>query len=136
MKIKVIYESGPARDLQGSADYMLADISALDLDRDELYAEVDPYSFLQQMNGTEKLCGIYPEYASIIREYDPCDTGGLEDLAEAFSNQDRDFDTEDFWIRMQHTFLWEADQYTGPYLKAEIIAQAEAMGIDKNDLIF
>ena len=136
MKIKVIYESGPARDLQCGADYMVADISALDLDRSELYAEVDPYSFLRQMNGTEKLCLIYPEYASIIREYDPCDTEDLEGLAEAFSNQDRDFDAEDFWTRMQHTFLFEADQYTGPYLEAEIIAQAEALGIDKSDLIF
>lgn len=136
MKINVTYESGPAREGNSNVDYMIADISDLDLDRDELYAEVDPYSFLPQMGGQDKLCELYPEYEDIIRDYDPQDTGDLEDLAEALSNHDRDFDTEHFWDRMMHTFLWEADQYTGPYLEAEIVAQAEAMGIDKADLVF
>lgn len=136
MKIQVTYCSGESRNVNTSIDYMIADISSLDLETDELYAEVDPYSFLPQMGGTDKLCEMYPEYEEIIRDYDPQDTGDLEDLAKALSNHDRDFDTEHFWDRMMRTFLWEADQYTGPYLKAEIIAQAEALGIDKNDLMF
>lgn len=136
MKINVTYESGPAREGNGSVDYMIADISALDLDRDELYAEVDPCSFLPQMGGTDKLCEMYPEYEETIRDCDPYDTADLEALAKALKNEDRDFDAEDFWDRIVKAFLWEADQYTEPHLKAEIIAQAEALGIDKADLVF
>lgn len=136
MKINVAYESGPARDANTSVDYMLADISALGLDTDELYAEVDPYSFLPQMGGTDKLCEMYPEYEETIREYDPYDTADLETLVKALENEDRDFDSEHFWDKMMQTFLQEADKYTEPHLKAEIITQAEALGIDKDDLVF
>lgn len=136
MKITVTYESGPAREGNGSVDYMIADISDLGLETGELYAEVDPYSFLPQMGGTGKLCEMYPEYEEIIREYDPQDTKDLEDLAKALKSEGWDFFAEEFWDRMMHTFLWEADQYTGPYLEAEIIAQAEALGIDRDQLAF
>ena len=136
MKINITYESGPAREGNGSVDYMIADISDLDLDQDELYAEVDPYSFLHQMGGTDKICEMYPEYEETIREYDPYDMADLEALVKALECKDRDFNSVYFWDKMIKAFLWEADQYTWPYLEAEIIAQAEALGIDKDDLVF
>lgn len=136
MKITVTYGSGPAREGTSSVDYMIADISVLGLEAGELYAEVDPYKFIPQMGGTDKLCEMYPKYADIIREYAPQDTEDLEDLSKALSNIDPDFNSWDFWDQIIRTFLWEADQYTEPYLKAEIIAQAEALGIGKKQLVF
>lgn len=136
MKIYVKYESGPARYASTSVDYMMADISALGLDVTELYAEVDPYSFLPQMGGAEKICEIYPEYAETIRECDPVDTDDLEDLATALERQDRDFDGNHFWDKMIEAFLWEADKFTEPHLRREIIAQAKALGISPDSLIF
>lgn len=154
MKINVTYESGPAREGNGSVDYMIADISDLDLERDELYTEIDPYYFIPEMGGVEKLVKLFPAYESIIRNsFDSDDetrgTDAMDDLLHAMwygceeiegeeIHDLRDFEWRigDFWDKLFNAFIGDAYKYTCPYLKAEIIAQAEALGIDKADLVF
>lgn len=154
MKIKVTYESGPARESSGSVDYMIADISALDLDRDELYAEIDPYYFIPEMGGVEKLVKLFPAYEAVIRDFFDSDdeargTDAMNELLKAMwyrceeiegeeitDLQDFEWRIGDFWDKLFNAFLGDAYKYTEPHLKAEIIAQAEALGIAEDQLVF
>jgi len=154
MKINVTYESCPDPEGSGCIDYMIADISDLDLDRDDLYAEIDPYYFIPEMGGVEKLVKLFPAYESIIRNSFDSDeetrgTDAMDDLlhamwygCEAIEGEEitylQDFEWRigDFWDKLYNAFIVDAYKYTEPYLKAEIIAQAENLGIDKANLVF
>lgn len=154
MKINVAYESGPAREETSSVDYMIADISNLDLDRNELYAEADPYDYIPEMGGVEKLVKLFPAYEAVIRDFfDSGDeargTDAMDELLKAMLHrceeiegeeitdlQDFEWRIGDFWDKLFNAFIGDAYKYTAPHLRAEIIAQAEALGIDKADLVF
>lgn len=139
-KIVVDYQSGPSRYTTNGVDYMLADISALDLDRDELYAEVDPYDFIDEMGGADKIIKVLPEYEDVVREF--CE----EHCLQSFEDLERlecwiKEDTEDgigvdFWEAMAKAFLGDAYIFTGPHLKEEILAQAKELGITPEMLLF
>lgn len=154
MKITVTYESGPAREGIGSVDYMIADISDLDLDRDELYAEADPYDYIPEMGGVEKLVKLFPAYEAVIRDFFDSDdeargTDAMNELLKAMwyrceeiegeeitDLQDFEWRIGDFWDKLFNSFIGDAYKYTEPHLKAEIIAQAEALGIAEDQLVF